>query len=95
MTSASNVSTTTLTHSSRLSIQIESRQAILSSEEIELLFGFIEVANTLIKYVKLLIISNRSLESKLYHVAARTAVAIEKLHPNGKLLEGVSTLIIH
>lgn len=55
-----------------------------------ILLGFIEVVTTLVKWVKLLIISHPSLEPDLYQVAARTAQALEQVHPDGKILQGVS-----
>lgn len=55
------------------------------------LLGFIEVVTTLVKWVKLLIISHPSLEPDLYQIAARTAIALEKVHPDGKILQGVCT----
>jgi diacylglycerol kinase (ATP) len=55
------------------------------------LLGFIEVVTTLVKWVKLLIISHPSLEPELYQIAGRTAIALEKLHPDGKILQGVFT----
>lgn len=58
------------------------------------LLGFIEVVTTLVKWVKLLIISHPSLEPDLYQIAARTAIALEKVHPDGKILQGVCILAI-
>ena len=65
---------------------------LLSEEEINILLGFIEVVTTLVKWVKLLIISHPSLEPDLYQIAARTAFALENVHPDGKFLQGVSKL---
>ena len=60
-----------------------------------ILLGFIEVVTTLVKWVKLLIISHPSLEPDLYQVAARTAQALEQVHPDGKILQGVSNISFH
>lgn len=60
-----------------------------------ILLGFIEVVTTLVKWVKLLIISHPSLEPDLYQVAARTAQALEQVHPDGKILQGVSNFLFY
>lgn len=78
-----------LTHSGRQSMQIDARQAILSEEEMVILLSFIEVITTLVKWVKLLMISHPSLEKNLYQIAVRTSELLEKLHPDGKILQGV------
>ena len=89
MVSANHGSSTTLSHSSRQSIQIDARQAILTDEEMTILIGFIENVTTLVKLVKLLLISHPSLERALYKNAERTANLLERLHPDGKILQGV------
>ncbi|XP_011501604.1 PREDICTED: diacylglycerol kinase eta [Ceratosolen solmsi marchali] len=83
-------SSSTLSSSSRSQsqIQLEEKQISLTEEEMSVLLGFIEVVTTLVKWVKLLIISHPSLEPELYQIAGRTAIALEKLHPDGKILQG-------
>lgn len=66
------------------------KPSYLNDDEMYILLGFIEVVTTLVKWVKLLIISHPSLEPDLYQVAARTAQALEQVHPDGKILQGVS-----
>ncbi|XP_014229615.1 diacylglycerol kinase eta isoform X2 [Trichogramma pretiosum] len=85
--STSNLSTSSRSNSS---VQFDGRQMSLSDEEMQVLLGFIEVVTTLVKWVKLLIISHPSIEADLYQVAARTAVALEKVHPDGKILQGAT-----
>lgn len=60
-----------------------------------ILLGFIEVVTTLVKWVKLLIISHPSLEPDLYQVAARTAQALEQVHPDEKILQGVNNFLFY
>ncbi|XP_012278503.1 diacylglycerol kinase eta isoform X2 [Orussus abietinus] len=92
--SAVSQSTSTLSSASqsnsRSQLQLEGRSSHLSEEEHGILLGFIEVVTTLVKWVKLLIISHPSLEPDLYQIAGRTAFALEKVHPDGKILEGPS-----
>lgn len=71
-------------------LQICNKPPQLSDEELNILFNFIEAVTTLVKWVKLLIISHPSLEPDLYQVALRTANALEQVHPDGKILQGVS-----
>lgn len=71
-------------------LQICSKPPQLNDEELNILFNFIEAVTTLVKWVKLLIISHPSLEPDLYQVASRTANALEQVHPDGKILQGVS-----
>lgn len=99
MAAVTQSSSSTISTSSRSQSQahIDIRQVCLSDEEMAVLLGFIEVVTTLVKWVKLLIISHPSLEPELYQIAARTAIALEKVHPDGKILQGVSffcTLVI-
>lgn len=61
---------------------------LMSERESYLLLNFIEVASSLVKWVKFLIISHPSLEHDLYAVACRTADALELIHPQGKIVEG-------
>ncbi|XP_033209733.1 diacylglycerol kinase eta isoform X5 [Belonocnema kinseyi] len=75
---------------SRSQLQLDGRQLLLTDEELNILLGFIEVVTTLVKWVKLLIISHPSLEPELYQIAGRTAVALEKVHPDGKILQGLN-----
>ncbi|XP_051164827.1 diacylglycerol kinase eta isoform X4 [Leptopilina boulardi] len=86
--SSSTLSSTT--SQSRTHLQIDGKQLLLTDEEMSILLGFIEVVTTLVKWVKLLIISHPSLEPDLYQIAARTAVALEKVHPDGKILQGTN-----
>lgn len=74
---------------SRSSFNIESKSIQLYDEELTILISFIEVVTTLVKWVKLLIISHPSIEPDLYQIADRTALSLEKVHPDGKILEGV------
>ncbi|XP_034189721.2 diacylglycerol kinase eta isoform X3 [Osmia lignaria lignaria] len=83
-------------NSAQLQLQSQSKSHLpvigkpshLNEEEMYILLGFIEVVTTLVKWVKLLIISHPSLEADLYQVAARTAQALEQVHPDGKILQG-------
>jgi len=92
--SAVTQSTSTLSNTSQLQskaqLQMCSKPLQLNDEELNILFSFIEAVTTLVKWVKLLIISNPSLELDLYQVASRTANALEQVHPDGKILPGVS-----
>lgn len=72
---------------------MEGKELNLVDDELNVLFGFIEVVATLVKWVKLLIVSHPSLERDLYMIAAQTSAAIEKIHPDGKILQGVSLFI--
>lgn len=62
---------------------------VFSERETYLLLNFIECASSLVKWVKFLIISHPSLEHDLYAVACRTADALEAIHPQGKIVEGL------
>ena len=77
------------------SLQVHNKPSYLNDDEMYILLGFIEVVTTLVKWVKLLIISHPSLEPDLYQVAARTAQALEQVHPDGKILQGVSNISFH
>lgn len=87
-------STSTLSNTSqsqcRAQLQMSSKPPQMNDEELNILFSFIEAVTTLVKWVKLLIISDPSLELDLYQVASRTANALEQVHPDGKILQGVS-----
>ncbi|XP_026670378.1 diacylglycerol kinase eta isoform X3 [Ceratina calcarata] len=87
--SSSTLSNTQL-QSQTKSLQAYSKPAHLNDEEMYILLGFIEMVTTLVKWVKLLIISHPSLEPDLYQVAARTAEALEQVHPDGKILQGTN-----
>lgn len=95
--SAVTQSTSTLSSSSqsqsRVPLQICNKPPQLNDEELTILFSFIEAVTTLVKWVKLLIISHPSLEPELYQVALRTANALEQVHPDGKILQGVGDVI--
>ncbi|XP_011164815.1 diacylglycerol kinase eta isoform X7 [Solenopsis invicta] len=86
--SASTISNATSQH--RPQLQICNKPPQLNDEELNILFNFIEAVTTLVKWVKLLIISHPSLEPDLYQVASRTANALEQVHPDGKILQGIS-----
>ncbi|XP_015431327.1 PREDICTED: diacylglycerol kinase eta [Dufourea novaeangliae] len=91
--SAISHSTSTLNSTqsqSKSNLSIHSKPSHLNDEEMYILLGFIEVVTTLVKWVKLLIISHPSLEPDLYQVAARTAQALEQVHPGGKILHGTN-----
>lgn len=62
--------------------------SLMTERESYCLLNFIEVASSLVKWVKFLIISHPSLEQDLYAVACRTADALEAIHPQGKIVEG-------
>jgi len=87
-------STSTISNASqsqpRTQLQICNKPPQLNDEELNILFNFIEAVTTLVKWVKLLIISHPSLEPDLYQIASRTANALEQVHPDGKILQGVS-----
>ncbi|KAJ8683494.1 hypothetical protein QAD02_019286 [Eretmocerus hayati] len=83
--SSSNLSTSSRSQSQA---NIDAKQVTLTEAEMAVLLGFIEVVTTLVERVKLLIISHRSLEPDLYNIAKKTAVALERVHPNGKIEEG-------
>ncbi|KAF3430010.1 hypothetical protein E2986_08158 [Frieseomelitta varia] len=87
--SASTLSNTPL-QSQPKSLQVHNKPSYLNDDEMYILLGFIEVVTTLVKWVKLLIISHPSLEPDLYQVAARTAQALEQVHPDGKILQGIN-----
>ncbi|KOX68067.1 Diacylglycerol kinase eta [Melipona quadrifasciata] len=87
--SASTLSNTLL-QSQPKSLQAHNKPSYLNDDEMYILLGFIEVVTTLVKWVKLLIISHPSLEPDLYQVAARTAQALEQVHPDGKILQGIN-----
>ncbi|CAH1982101.1 unnamed protein product [Acanthoscelides obtectus] len=60
---------------------------LFSEEEHHLLIGFIECTTTLTKWIKILAISY-SLETDLYSLANKVDACLERVHPNGKILEG-------
>ncbi|XP_053979829.1 diacylglycerol kinase eta isoform X3 [Hylaeus volcanicus] len=86
--STSTLSNAQLQSQSKSHLYAHSKPSHLNDEEMYILLGFIEVVTTLVKWVKLLIISHPSLEPDLYQVAARTAQALEQVHPDGKILQG-------
>ncbi|XP_029155939.1 diacylglycerol kinase eta isoform X3 [Nylanderia fulva] len=75
---------------SKTPLPICSKPSQLTDDELTILISFIEAVTTLVKWVKLLIISHPSLEPDLYQVASRTANALEQVHPDGKILQGMS-----
>ncbi|XP_015118316.1 diacylglycerol kinase eta [Diachasma alloeum] len=88
--STSTLSNPSRSRSNSRRLTIDSKPIQLYEEEFNILLGFIEVVTTLVKWVKLLIISHPSLEPDLYQIADRTANSLEKVHPDGKILEGPS-----
>lgn len=46
------------------------------------------------RYVKLISISHPLVEPGLYQLAVQTSTHLEKLHPGGKIVEGVSDIKI-
>lgn len=90
VTQSASIISNTSQSQTRAQLQICSKPPQLNEEELNILFNFIEAVTTLVKWVKLLIISHPSLEPDLYQVASRTANALEQVHPDGKILQGVS-----
>ncbi|XP_076663150.1 diacylglycerol kinase eta isoform X2 [Andrena cerasifolii] len=88
--SSSSISNAQLQSQPKPHLQIQNKPSHLNTDEMCILLGFIEVVTTLVKWVKLLIISHPSLEPDLYQVAARTAQALEQVHPDGKILQGIN-----
>ncbi|XP_031343848.1 diacylglycerol kinase eta isoform X1 [Photinus pyralis] len=64
-------------------------EILFTDEERFLLISFIECATNLTKWIKLLAISY-TLEVDLYSHATKTDLCLEKIHPNGKIIEGPS-----
>ncbi|KAF5298461.1 hypothetical protein FQR65_LT01240 [Abscondita terminalis] len=62
-------------------------EILFTDEERFLLISFIECATSLTKWIKMLAISY-TLEVDLYTMATKTDSCLEKVHPNGKILEG-------
>uniref|UniRef100_A0A1B6EF78 SAM domain-containing protein n=1 Tax=Clastoptera arizonana TaxID=38151 RepID=A0A1B6EF78_9HEMI len=60
-----------------------------SAEETQLLLGFIEATATLIKCVKLLTLRHPTIKADLYELAVRCSDNLEKVHPGGKILQGI------
>ncbi|XP_012257177.2 diacylglycerol kinase eta isoform X2 [Athalia rosae] len=87
-TSMSSQSTSTMCGATQTQSPIDAKPSNLNEDEMSVLFSFIEAVTTLVKWVKLLIISHPSLEPELYQVAARTAVSLENVHPGGKIIQG-------
>nr|XP_033330534.1 diacylglycerol kinase eta isoform X3 [Megalopta genalis] len=88
--STSTLNSAQLHSQSKSSLITHSKPSHLNDEEMYILLGFIEVVTTLVKWVKLLIISHPSLEPDLYQVATRTDQALEQVHPDGKILQGTN-----
>lgn len=87
-TSTSSQSTSSFSGATHTQSQVDIRPSNLNEEEMSVLLCFIEAVTTLVKWVKLLIISHPSLEPELYQVAARTASSLENVHPDGKIIQG-------
>lgn len=62
--------------------------SLFTERETYLLLNLIENVSTLVKWVKLLIISHPSLQPDLYALATKTDLSLEAIHPHGKLLDG-------
>jgi diacylglycerol kinase (ATP) len=62
--------------------------SLFTERETYLLLNLIENVSTLVKWVKLLIISHPSLQPDLYALATKTDLSLEAIHPGGKLLDG-------
>lgn len=92
VTQSSSLSSTWQSQS-RAQLQTCNKSSQLSDEELNILFNFIDAVTTLVKWVKLLIISHPNLKPDLYQIASRTANALEEVHPDGKILQGVGDKI--
>ncbi|XP_065210954.1 diacylglycerol kinase eta-like isoform X2 [Planococcus citri] len=58
----------------------------LTDEELSVLLDFIEAASSLLKYIKLILARNPTIEKELYHLSAAVGINIERVHPDNKLL---------
>ncbi|XP_026681175.1 LOW QUALITY PROTEIN: diacylglycerol kinase eta-like [Diaphorina citri] len=61
----------------------------LADEELVILLGFLEVASSLVKCVKSLVLRHPSIEQDLYELANTASAHLESVHPGGKLLQGL------
>ncbi|XP_012222170.2 diacylglycerol kinase eta isoform X2 [Linepithema humile] len=90
VTQSSSTLTSTWQSQPRAQLQTCNKSSQLNDEELNILFNFIDAVTTLVKWVKLLIISHPNLKPDLYQIASRTANALEQVHPDGKILQGIS-----
>lgn len=93
-TQSSSTLTSTWQSQSRAQLQACSKPPQLNDEELNILFNFIDAVTTLVKWVKLLIISHPNLKPDLYQIALRTSNALEQVHPDGKILQGVGDKMV-
>nr|CAH0109075.1 unnamed protein product [Daphnia galeata] len=62
----------------------------LSDEENHVLITFLEATTALVRYVRLLAISQPDLDQELYSLATQASTMLDKMHPGGKIIEGPS-----
>lgn len=68
-------------------VQVAEPAVLFTEEEHYLLINFIECATTLTKWIKIMAVSY-SLEGDLYTLASKVDTCLERIHPNGKIIEG-------
>ena len=66
----------------------------LSDEENHILISFLEATTALVRYVRLLAISQPDLD-QLYSLATQASTMLDKMHPAGKIVEGVRMSVSH
>jgi len=66
----------------------------LSEDENHVLISFLEATTALVRYVRLLAISQPELDQDLYSLATQASTMLDKMHPGGKIIEG-PTLRLH
>jgi len=93
VTQSSSTLTSTWQSQPRAQLQTCNKPSQLNDEELNILFNFIDAVTSLVKWVKLLIIWHPNLKPDLYQIASRTANALEQVHPDGKILQGVGDKI--
>ncbi|XP_057369613.1 diacylglycerol kinase eta-like isoform X1 [Daphnia carinata] len=62
----------------------------LSDDENHVLITFLEATTALVRYVRLLAISQPDLDQELYSLATQASTMLDKMHPGGKIIEGPS-----
>ncbi|KAI9559041.1 putative diacylglycerol kise eta-like [Daphnia sinensis] len=62
----------------------------LSDDENHVLITFLEATTALVRYVRLLAISQPDLDQELYSLASQASAMLDKMHPGGKIIEGPS-----
>lgn len=62
----------------------------LSDDENHVLITFLEATTALVRYVRLLAISQPDLDQELYSLATQASAMLDKMHPGGKIIEGPS-----